>query len=53
MSKEYRKQLADGYKKNPKEHPEYKIYYDEFYGKEEKPNPSTTSSTKPKKESNK
>lgn len=30
MSKEHRKKLADEYKENPK-HPEYKIYYDEFY----------------------
>lgn len=30
MSEQHRKKLADEYKQNQK-HPEYKIYYDEFY----------------------
>jgi len=47
MSKEYRKKLADEYKENPK-HPEYKVYYDEFYKE-----PEEEVKPKPKKEKKK
>lgn len=36
MGLEIRKQLAEEYKDNPNKHPEYKIYYDEFYSEKKK-----------------